>query len=387
MKKLICSLMVVTMLFSMVSASFAEANSINKRKFEENVYEEDVFEEDEFEEDEFEFEEDEYGRPVFATINLARIRRNNNGNKIQVAKELYQNYMKFLINKGINETNAIFVILDIYHYREEMGEFISEIVLVEIVFYLIKNGVSILRNCTLREYVLFSVPENLSKDQGRMKAIREIVKFCKRFGTICVLSTGDAIDADGIIHTLNTDDISYYCSEDYWIDNTRRFKITGNVLHNDADNFYGFFILPDGRAFNCHLKEYSDFMDLKEIKSIVDKKTGEERLTISEDGVVTLKKEDVKIRPIYNKEEIGEDVIKVLKNGLALVIFDLVRYGVPIDYFKYMMYYLWEIDQEVKNKIYGSENNLLKFVKENYCKSSLWIAMETMENMYIHNSN
>lgn len=302
-----------------------------------------------------------------------------------LAKRKYREYEKFLNTNGLTENNILKVFRDIYLQKDEFEDFVSKYVIIKMISYLINRGVDFtkLDECIMN-YIHLSTPKFLKKSISRFKVLNEISRFCYNYGAICILSTGDVIDNNKHLYKENEESITYneFGRKNYWRYNAFNFTIDGS-FKKVSKYFYGFFILPNGKAFICYFSDRNEcrFINLKKIESITN--TGkisldkERTITISEEGEITLKN-GIKFAP-EKRKDIDENVSNLLINGMAPMICDFICHGDPTEYVNYKMRYLAYVDKTVYDDIYKNEKRVLKFLSRNFCIESLDIAIEYLQ--------
>ena len=284
----------------------------------------------------------------------------------------------------LNDSN----LSELSYYLFINKQYLTEVDIVDIYFYLVNRGVTVEQ---IKQKDFFDIVNLfLETCEGRRGALDAISHFCRTFGTVCILATGDIIDSDGKIYDYkgeeyNEEGLDLICEEGrYWYSNSGR-------LIKSFNNAYGIFILPDGRCFSCSYKGTSEnkFIDLGRGKvcdcvawtSEGTREITGEKIIISTDGVTL--DSGTKFSPKNTGNVITGDIEEyLLKEGISQVVFDLVRRGNATDYVNYVMEYLYNYDDEVKSQIYESEETLKNFVIDNFCRSSLSIALQCLENKY-----
>lgn len=336
--------------------------------------------------------DDRYGL-TDGSVSLKRKKRDLNDFLCDETTLSFEDFKKVLIDYEFSIESIRAVTLKIFKYRK----LVNDIDIINIVFYLIHEGVSFTEINgdssihDIYENICLSMPSNLNTDDGRKKAMDAIAGFCEKFGIACILATGDIISNNGKIYNSNGEEYyvdgvtargDSYVKKEHWDNKDFALnleEIKGDtVIESDLES-YGLFILPNKLGFNCcfYGTEENRFIKLDGVSYI--SRYGREKIELSESGDITLPNGSVIRYETKDVDYVSDFVEWILKKSLSQVVFDLVRHGEATKYVEYMMKYLVYIDDRINKQIYKNEESLKEFVLNNFCCTSLNIAIECLE--------
>lgn len=175
------------------------------------------------------------------------------------------------------------------------------------------------------------------------------------------------MDCNGRMYDQNGEfvfenNINQYLTNDYWIKNKYKFKV---IQDEHEGYFFGLIIFPGGRQSVCTSE--------KNISGFIKKITCENNtINIFNNEIILNNGRKVVTQ---QKNAINAEVIIALEDGLFKIIADLVNNGIGTCYYKYMLGYLVNINEEFREDL-SNENTLKSFVLNDFGLGNLFLALE-----------
>ena len=415
MKKLICSLMVATMLFSTV-VSVAGASEINSAY---SMCEDDSFREEEVEkqhdyysdvvtDEDKEFSELEIKRNqgdsffvinYFETYGLDESNISRLGEILKkcnfIAEEDIYNIFAYLADHEVDIKDCKGLLYNILKLRNLTSKE-DRYKTIKLLFYLTKKG------WNWEDYedlICKFVPEKLPNDPDKVwEAMNTLSYFCKKFGTIIVFRNGDVITPDGYVMNANSKQYYYddgvtpsgvdYTKPDHFnsenkliviLDNIKKIvESDGMIIFKDEDSNIKFLNCSSDSEktgiLNSNVEQVGYYERVESIYKpiIIISSRGD----ISIDGKKLGKTEGWKDNTI---NELEEDIIF---DYLVPVVSSLSENGDASSENIYLrMNGLPEIDALAKDLTISDEEHLANFASENYCQDAVFLALEVLEEL------